>query len=390
MTTAQTLIAKAKVEQATFLDLGNLGLTEIPDELMELTQLEQLNLGNRYYEGGKMIASANTGPKNIIKFIPYKFRRLVNLKELSLHGCFCVDVFYLKEFPQLTSLDLSYSYHIRDFSFFKYLRNLKHLFLNKTALRDLYWLRRLKYLESLDISFARVKSLAGLKKFPLLQRFEMAGGWSQEVEHLAGIENLQILHLSTTAFPEGLAFLKSLKQLTSLDLGDCHLHQHYDYLADLQQLRHLNLWRNKITDTSFLQSLTQLKHLNLGENNIQDIPSISQLSQLEWLNLSYNQLESIETIRNLSQLAWLDIGNNPKLNDYRHLATLRQLQSLVVRNNKLTELDWASTLPPLENLDVRWNEITQVPESLQKWATPVVFGLQRGINLYGNPIHNRE
>ena len=350
MTTAQTLIAKAKATQATFLDLGNLGLTEIPDELMELTQLERLNLGNRYYEEGEMLPSANTGAKNIIKYIPYKFRRLVHLKELSLHGCFCVEVFYLKELPQLTSLDLSYSYHIRDFSFFKYLRNLQHLFLNKTALRDLYWLRRLKFLETLDISFARVKSLAGLKKFPLLQRFEMAGGYSREVEHLAGIENLQILHLSTTAFPDGLDFLKSLKQLTSLDLGDCHIHQNYEYLADLKQLTHLNLWRNKLTDVSFLPALGQLKHLNLGENSIQNIQPIRQLVQLTWLNLSYNQLEQLASLQALSELTWLDIGNNPAIADYSPLTVLRQLTSLAARNNTLRELDWAGKLPSTRKL----------------------------------------
>ena len=110
MNKVQQIIAKARDEKSTFLDLGNLGITEIPDELVELSDLERLNLGNKYYTDGSWNQSKNDGEKNIIKYIPYKFRRLSNLVELSLHGCFCVEVSYLGELPQLTSLDLSFGY----------------------------------------------------------------------------------------------------------------------------------------------------------------------------------------------------------------------------------------------------------------------------------------
>ena len=53
MEEALELIAKAKAEKAEFLDLGDLGLTEIPDELFELEDLKRLNLGTFYWDSQK-------------------------------------------------------------------------------------------------------------------------------------------------------------------------------------------------------------------------------------------------------------------------------------------------------------------------------------------------
>jgi len=45
---ALELIAAEAKSRTGFLDLGNLGLTEIPDELFALSHLESLNLGTYY------------------------------------------------------------------------------------------------------------------------------------------------------------------------------------------------------------------------------------------------------------------------------------------------------------------------------------------------------
>ena len=47
---ARRLIAENQRTQDPFLDLGNLGLTELPEELWELTHLKRLNLGTDYRE----------------------------------------------------------------------------------------------------------------------------------------------------------------------------------------------------------------------------------------------------------------------------------------------------------------------------------------------------
>ena len=47
---ALQLIAENKKTRATFLDLGNCGLTEIPAEFGELIWLESVSLASEWYE----------------------------------------------------------------------------------------------------------------------------------------------------------------------------------------------------------------------------------------------------------------------------------------------------------------------------------------------------
>src|SRR4030095_4389182 len=65
---ALQLIAENKRSRATFLDLGNCGLTEVPTEVGELVWLESLSLASEWYEwdGREWQAkeSRNTGDKN--------------------------------------------------------------------------------------------------------------------------------------------------------------------------------------------------------------------------------------------------------------------------------------------------------------------------------------
>ncbi|MEN9868422.1 MAG: hypothetical protein RL748_4012, partial [Pseudomonadota bacterium] len=49
---ALKLIAKNKRSKATYLDLGECGLSELPKELAELVWLETLNLGGEWYDWG--------------------------------------------------------------------------------------------------------------------------------------------------------------------------------------------------------------------------------------------------------------------------------------------------------------------------------------------------
>ncbi len=81
-------IKEAKDTRATRLDLGNCGLTELPEELFELTWLEELMLSNegKIYDFNKKeetwFFSDNLGTPNKIKKLPSNFNKLKNLKIL--------------------------------------------------------------------------------------------------------------------------------------------------------------------------------------------------------------------------------------------------------------------------------------------------------------------
>ena len=72
---ALKLIKEAKEKRLTRLDLGNCGLTELPDELFELVWLEELNLSGKTtffnYELNELCVTItqNTGIENKIHFL---------------------------------------------------------------------------------------------------------------------------------------------------------------------------------------------------------------------------------------------------------------------------------------------------------------------------------
>ena len=81
---ALDLIVIEKKLRTGYLDLGNCGLTELPEELFELTHLETLILSSDYYdyEQKKQIYSPNNGLPNLLEFLPKAVSRLQNLKKL--------------------------------------------------------------------------------------------------------------------------------------------------------------------------------------------------------------------------------------------------------------------------------------------------------------------
>jgi internalin A len=72
-------IREAKEQRLTRLDLGNCGLTELPDELFELVWLEELQLSNQWDffddEASEWLSliSENGGKPNRLKYIPLKY-----------------------------------------------------------------------------------------------------------------------------------------------------------------------------------------------------------------------------------------------------------------------------------------------------------------------------
>jgi Leucine-rich repeat (LRR) protein len=174
---ALALIEEAKANKATFLDLGNLGLTELPDELFELTDLEMLNVGPRYFYQGQWHSSAHHDKPNVIKWIPWRIKRLTNLQYLSLFGIYAGDIHGLQGLPQLTHLDLGFNYQIRDFNALQYLRKLQYLSLNTSEIYNLGIITAYKHLTFLDLSYNRRRTLEHVVKFTHLNTLLLASNF---------------------------------------------------------------------------------------------------------------------------------------------------------------------------------------------------------------------
>ncbi len=162
-------IREAKEQRLTRLDLGNCGLTELPDELFELTWLEELNLNTSgHYMDIKdnfriNFLTPNKGNENKIYVISQNIKLLKNLKRLFINRMpFLSDLSPLKGLINLEQLDIS-STQVSDLTPLKALSNLQILYVNHTNIFDLDPLSNCLKLQLLDAQYTEVYSLKPLE-----------------------------------------------------------------------------------------------------------------------------------------------------------------------------------------------------------------------------------
>jgi hypothetical protein len=178
--------------------------------------------------------------------------------------------------------------------------------------------------------------------------------WKHEFEALESLAKLngiaiyKVLHgfeatengrITRVWFPDlGLTDISPLAQLTQLkglELNDNQI-QDISPLAQLTQLTTLDLEGNEIQDISPLAHLTQVKGLFLGINQIQDISPLAQLTQLTRLGLNHNQIQDISPLAQLTLLERLLLNGN-QIQDISPLAHLNQLTRLSLDNNQIQD-----------------------------------------------------
>ncbi len=146
---ALRLIEENKKTRATFLDLGNCGLTEVPEEIGELVWLEGIAFsmdwrvcdGNRSYQ----IRSSNQGKLNEIGQLPDSFANLINLRNIWLSG-----------YPNI--------FDLHDLTLLDRLERLQILDISQTKVCNLEPLAGLFAIQTLNISNTQVTNLS-----PILQ-----------------------------------------------------------------------------------------------------------------------------------------------------------------------------------------------------------------------------
>src|SRR5262245_48564584 len=105
---ARERISREADAKTGFLDLGGLGLHELPEELFALSHLRRLNLGAGYRdEQGQWHDSASRFPQNDIAAHLGRLAALKSLQCLSLFSMAIVDLTPLNHLASLQSLDCS-------------------------------------------------------------------------------------------------------------------------------------------------------------------------------------------------------------------------------------------------------------------------------------------
>ena len=272
------IIKRAKREGLKTLHLSGEGISELPDEISQLANLQWFDLsGNQLTslpESISQLASLQTLDlsDNQLTSLPESISQLANLQTLSLFG------------NQLTFLPESIG-----------------------QLTKLQWL---------DLSRNRLTSLPeSISQLINLQTLNLSNNQLTSLpESIGQLTKLQWLNLSRNQLASLPESISQLANLWGLDLSHNQLTSLPESISQLANLQRLGLSFNQLTSLpESISQLANLQRLYLSNNQLTSLPeSIGQLANLQWLYISNNQLTSLpESISQLANLQILDLSNNP-------------------------------------------------------------------------------
>jgi len=347
---AQQLIEREKRERTGYLDLGNCGLTELPD-LSELDWLETLIVSNNWWDKGKRqwMSSQNASKPNRITLPPSRDLP-VSLKKVIFGG------------------DNRIKWAISDWSFLEKLTNLTTLSLRSNQIRDGSFLESLTNLTMISFGLNQIRHGSFLEKLTNLTSLDLGDNNISDGTFLGNMVNLISLDLSGNQISDG-TFLENLTNLTMIDLSGNQIIYGF-FLEKLTNLTTLGLGGNQISDGTFLEKLTNLTTLDLGYNEISDGFFLEKLTNLTTLDLSYNQISDGFFLEKLTNLATLDLCYN-QISDISFLGSMTNLTSLNLSNNQFENL--TPVLPlMIKHLMVVWKERASAASGeINVWNNPL-------------------
>lgn len=136
--------------------------------------------------------------------------------------------------------------------------------------------------------------------------------------------------------------LKSLDEIAGLD--------------DIDNLRGVILYQNKIKDISPLMGHGDLEFIHMARNSIKRMPDFSPLENLKVLDLSYNQISKIEGLENASKLECLSLSSN-RLTSTKGLENCLSLKRLYINHNEIGNLEGLGHLEELYEFEINHNKL---------------------------------
>ncbi len=263
------LIEQAAAECATFIDLGNCGLTHFPPELVELqAHLEGISFGPWYYdEEGKYQKSKNEQQANqfLAKYNSWnKFSELHNCSRISISDCLhnANLALLIPHIQQVKTLEVPF---------------------NQIGEQGASKIAKLKNLTSLNISSNQIgvqgaTEIAKLKNLTSLNISSNHVG-EQGATEIAKLKNLTELHINNNQIGvHGATEIAKLKNLTSLYIYSNHIgDQGATEIAKLKNLTELDISSNQIELSDFFKTLLEnaqsLRYLYTWSNPWKGIPN---------------------------------------------------------------------------------------------------------------------
>jgi Leucine-rich repeat (LRR) protein len=329
-------------------------LTELPESICQLTQLQSINLsGNELAtlpEGLSQLRQLQilNVSGNRLTHLPDRITKLSKLKSLNASGNWLAQL--PTTFGNLTALEVLMLAENRLAALpesFAHLVKLQTLDISKNQLTSLpEKLGPLIQLRMLNISHNKLSTLPQyLGPLTTLTSLDVSHNDLADLPTSLGpFAQLQEAHLSHNRLVTLPATFGPLTAISSLDISHNRLCNVPNAIADSGQLRSLDLCHNRLTELpERIERLAQLSSLELSDNQLTEVPdSVGSLTQLKSLNLAHNQLTELP----------------------ESVAKLKHLETLRLEGNRFNTFPVAITrLTSLQELDTSDNRILCIPES---------------------------
>jgi internalin A len=301
------LIAQAKAEQWTELNLSNKIITKIPEEIGKLTYLQYLDLSNNQIteiseEIGKLTSLQYLYlSNNQITEISEVIGKLTSLKYLDLYNNQIAKIpEVIGKLVSLQSLNLS-SNQINEIpEVISKLISLQSLYLSNNQINEVSEaIGRIASLKHLNLSYNQITEVSeAIGKIASLKDLSLSNNQITEIpEAISRLTSLRFLYLSNNKITEILEAIDKLIFLQYLDLSYNQIAEISETVGKLTSLHSLYLYNNQITEIPIvIGKLTSLKYLDLSYNQIAEIPGVvAELVHLERFNLEDNPINNIPT-----------------------------------------------------------------------------------------------
>jgi internalin A len=314
------------------------------NSLAGLTELELSGYWASDKDGNRL---PHTGPSELGGLT--RLTRLNLLKAELEDG----DLKYLRQFPDLRSLDLEMRILSKGATFGE--------------------LRSLPQLTNLNVGWPPVEGIAlsaitQLEQLRDLRAFFSVGEGADNQSRLARLRHLERLDLSSSQIsPKFFADVAGVTSLKSLELGSLEPDIDLRRLRELPSLERLKLSGGDV-NRSRIESLTELPRLHALDLSFAslgagELAALGRLTRIEGLNLSKTALTDsgvahVKKLRRLKELNlyWNEITDS----GVKELASLEHLQTLRLARTRIADpaLGLLSGLPNLSELDISGTDVT--------------------------------
>lgn len=200
-----------------------------------------------------------------------------------------------------------------------------------------------------SVTFSDIKAVTVIEDLDLNNN-----SYILNIEPLAQLLNLKLLDISHTNITD-LSPIRNLTELVELNIS----HTNVEDLSPLryaQKLQRLNVSHTPVTDISVLERMKGLQNLQIGYTSVTDFSPVGQLPRLIHLDLQGSAIADLSPVQHLTELMELNLAGTSFL-DPDPLKGLKNLNTLNVDSTGITNLNALSGLESLKVLYANYTEI---------------------------------